>query len=79
MKKILTTLLISLLVLGFCFANGGSEAAAPAAAAPAAESHIPTGNPPAGKVHIVFWTNMSGDSEVCTEDAAKALTEMQEG
>ena len=77
MKKILTTLLISLLVLGFCFANGGSEAAAPAAA-PAAESHIPTGNPPAGKVHIVFWTNMSGDSQVCTADAAAAFNASQD-
>ena len=76
MKKILTTLLISLLVLGFCFANGGSEAPA-AEAAPAVESHIPTGAAPAEKVHIIFWSNMSGDSLVCTQDAAAAFNASQ--
>ena len=77
MKKVLTVLLISLLALSFCFANGGSEKSAPATAA-TVESHIPTGAPPAGKVHIVFWSNMSGDSLVCTQEAAEAFNASQD-
>ena len=45
MKKLLTTLLVLLMVMGFCFAGGGSETKSEAAA-PAAESHIPTGEAP---------------------------------
>ena len=77
MKKLLTTLLVLLMVMGFCFAGGGSETKSEAAA-PAAESHIPTGEAPKEKVHIIFWTNMSGDSQICTEDAAKAFNASQD-
>lgn len=77
MKKILTTLLILFMVIGFCFAGGSAEAPKADAAAPAAESHIPTGEPPKEKVHIIFWTNMSGDSQICTADAAAAFNASQ--
>ena len=76
MKKLLTTLLVLLMVMGFCFAGGDKEAAP--AAAPAAESHIPTGEAPKEKVHIIFWTNMSGDSQICTADAAAAFNASQD-
>ena len=77
MKKVLTTLLISFFVLGLCFAGGSSESAQAEGATVAAESHIPTGDPPKDKVHIIFWSNMSGDSLICTQNAAAAFNASQ--
>ncbi|MGP1419772.1 MAG: ABC transporter substrate-binding protein [Sphaerochaetaceae bacterium] len=76
MKKFLTTLLIFALALSVCFAGGGSEEQA--AAKVTNESHIPEGKAPDGKIHLVFWTSMSGDSQVCTADAAKAFNASQD-
>ena len=78
MKKLLTILLVFAVVVSFAFAGGNSETGTAETAAPAAESHIPTGNPPAGKIHLVFWSNMSGDSLICTQNAAEAFNKAQD-
>jgi len=79
MKKTIVVLLMLAVVIGFCFANGAQEASK--AAAPAAEtkeSHIPEGTPPQSKYHLTFWTDMSGDSLICTQDAASAFNASQD-
>lgn len=76
MKKFLTTLLIFALALSVCFAGGGSEEQT--ATKVTGESHLPTGTAPEGKIHLVFWTNMSGDAQICTADAAKAFNASQD-
>lgn len=76
MKKLLITLFVLLSAVSLCFAGGDSESKT--TPAETNESHIPTGDVPSEKIHLVFWTNMSGDSQVCTTDAAAAFNASQD-
>lgn len=79
MKKIIVTLLALFLVMSFCFAGGDSESATTKeTSTTTTESHIPTGDKPSEKIHLVFWSNMSGDSLVCTQNAAAAFNASQD-
>lgn len=78
MKKLIVTLLALFLVMSFCFAGGKTESATTEGATTSTESHIPTGEAPSEKVHIIFWSNMSGDSLVCTQEAAAAFNASQD-
>jgi sn-glycerol 3-phosphate transport system substrate-binding protein len=60
------------------FAKGETEAPATTAPAPTASPHIPTGTAPSGKIQVVVWDEMSGDSHKVVENAAAAFNASQD-
>lgn len=76
MKKIITLLLIVVVMLPLVAAGGAEKAAAPAVAE--GRSYIPSGTPPSGRIPIVVWDSMSGDSHRVVEQAAESFNASQD-
>ena len=80
MKKLLTTFLVLFIVIGFCFAGGGSEekSSATSSTAPVkTDVHIPEGEPPKGTIELVMWDEVASIAHDSLVDAAESFNASQ--